>query len=140
MAHRDAPIAHRAAGFRFGDRGAALELARLGADVSSTACLTVSSSSVAAIAGTIRVVALSAKPAAAKSRRVKFMAILPLVIAALQSGTSFSPRRLTQLAAGDDQQSKSGAEAGRNSAAITSAGANVASRTLAQAGCEDDGH
>ena len=33
MAHRDAPIAHRAAGFRFGDRGAALELARLGADI-----------------------------------------------------------------------------------------------------------
>src|SRR6201993_2173723 len=41
--------------------------------------LTGSSSSIAAIAGTIRVVALSAStPAAAKSRRVKFMAILPL--------------------------------------------------------------
>jgi hypothetical protein len=45
----------------------------------SVACLTASSSSEAAIAGTIRVAALSANtPAAAKSRRVKFMAILPL--------------------------------------------------------------
>ena len=41
----------------------------------STACLTASSSSVAAIAGTIRIAALSANtPAAAKSRRVKFVA------------------------------------------------------------------